>query len=84
VEEVPASEGIPAEGTAPAETPEVLEEEGKSEEGKKEESELLTTGVESLAGDAKTVSILADELANEKVERIRTKRVRDDKPYKPS
>ena len=36
--------------------------------------------VEHLAGDAMTVSTLADELANEKVERIRTKRVRDDKP----
>jgi hypothetical protein len=44
----------------------------------KEESELLTANVESLAGDAKSVSVLADELANEKVERIRTKRVRED------
>ncbi len=33
-----------------------------------------------LAGDAETVAVIADELATEKVERIRTKRVRDDKP----
>jgi small subunit ribosomal protein S2 len=45
-----------------------------------DEAELLVGSVEHLAGDAVTVSTLADELANEKVERIRTKRVRDDKP----
>jgi small subunit ribosomal protein S2 len=57
-----------------AETPEGAPEESK------EESELLVGSVETLAGDARTVSVLADELANEKVERIRTKRLRDDKP----
>ncbi len=55
-------------------------EEGATPEEQKEESELLVANVETLAGDAETVSVLADELANEKVERIRTKRVRDDKP----
>jgi small subunit ribosomal protein S2 len=45
----------------------------------KEEAELLVGSVETLAGDAKTVAVIADELANEKVERIRTKRVREDK-----
>jgi small subunit ribosomal protein S2 len=43
-------------------------------------ADLLVGGVETLAGDAETVAVIADELANEKVERIRTKRVRDDKP----
>ncbi len=46
----------------------------------KEVAELLVGGVETLAGDAETVAVIADELATEKVERIRTKRVRDDKP----
>jgi len=50
-----------------------------TEEQKKPEAELLVANVEHLAGDAQTVSVLADELANEKVERIRTKRLRDDK-----
>ncbi|HJT24810.1 MAG TPA: 30S ribosomal protein S2, partial [bacterium] len=59
---------------------EAVAEEAKTPEEQKEESELLTANVETLAGDAKTVAVLADELANEKVERIRTKRVRDDKP----
>jgi hypothetical protein len=31
-----------------------------------------------LAGDITTVAALADELANQKVERIRTKRTRDE------
>ena len=61
-----------AEAAAEAETP----------EDKKEEADLLVGSVETLAGDAKTVAVIADELANEKVERIRTKRVRDDKPQK--
>jgi len=42
-------------------------------------AELLISSVETLAGDAKTVAALADELADEKVERIKTKHVRDDK-----
>jgi len=54
--------------------------EGETPEDKKEEAELLVTDTAHLAGDAKTVSVLADELADTKVERIRTKRVRDDKP----
>jgi len=55
------------------------EEVAVTEEQKKPEAELLVANVEHLAGDAQTVSVLADELANEKVERIRTKRLRDDK-----
>ena len=55
-------------------------EESASPEEQKEEAELLVANVEGLAGDAETVAVLADELANQKVERIRTKRVRDDKP----
>ncbi len=65
---------------APVEGAETAGEETKTPEEQKEESELLAANVETLAGDAKTVAVLADELANEKVERIRTKRVRDDKP----
>jgi small subunit ribosomal protein S2 len=42
--------------------------------------ELRPADLEHLAGDAKTVSDMADELVVEKVERIRTKRLRDDKP----
>ena len=42
-------------------------------------AELLISSVETLAGDAKTVAALADELADEKVERIKTKHLRDDK-----
>jgi small subunit ribosomal protein S2 len=64
-----------AEKTAAEET---AGEEAKTPEEQKEEAELLTANVETLAGDAKTVSVLADELANQKVERIRTKRVRED------
>ena len=72
-----AAEQAPVEGT------ETAGEEAKTPEEQKEESELLTANVETLAGDAKTVAVLADELANEKVERIRTKRVREDnKPQK--
>jgi small subunit ribosomal protein S2 len=63
---------IPSEGETLAE---VAEE-------KKEEAELLVGSVETLAGDAATVSAIADELANEKFERIKTKHVRDDKPQK--
>jgi hypothetical protein len=70
--EAPAEEEVAAEGESPVEE---METPGK----KKEVAELLVSSVESLAGDAQTVSVLADELANEKVERIRTKRVRDDK-----
>jgi small subunit ribosomal protein S2 len=55
------------------------EEAPVTEEQKKPEAELLVANVEHLAGDAQTVAVLADELANEKVERIRTKRLRDDK-----
>ena len=70
---------------AAAEQAPVATEEGVTPEEQKEESELLVANVETLAGDATTVAVLADELANEKVERIRTKRVRDDKPaHKPS
>ncbi len=47
--------------------------------GPKVGEELLISSVETLAGDAKTVAALADELADEKVERIKTKHVRDDK-----
>jgi small subunit ribosomal protein S2 len=68
-QQAPAEPQVPAEGQAPA-------EEG---EEKKEVAELLVGSVEHLAGDAETVAVLADELANEKVERIRTKRVREDK-----
>lgn len=55
-------------------------EEGATSEEQKEESELLVANVETLAGDATTVAVLADELANQKFERIKTKKVRDDKP----
>ncbi len=51
-------------------------------EAKRAAGELLAPDVEHLAGDAKTVSDLADEMTIEKVERIRTKRLRDDKPTK--
>ena len=70
--ETPSEEEVAVEAEAPMEE---VEAPGK----KKEVAELLVSSVESLAGDAQTVSVLADELANEKVERIRTKRVRDDK-----
>ncbi len=63
-------ESIPAEGETVAE--EIAEQ--------KIEADLLVGSVETLAGDAKTVALIADELANEKVERIHTKRLRDDKP----
>ena len=53
------------------------EEKEKTEE--KKAADLLVGDIEHLAGDAQTVAVIADELANEKVERIRTKRVRDDK-----
>jgi len=72
-EEIPASAEAAPEGVEAVEKPE-------AEEDKKEVAELLVTGVTHLAGDAQTVSVLADELANEKFERIKTKRVRDDKP----
>lgn len=68
-----------AEQAAVAGTEATAAEEPKTAEEQKEESELLVGSVETLAGDAKTVAVIADELANEKVERIRTKRVRDDK-----
>jgi len=71
-EEAPVVEA-PVEGVEATDKPE-------AEEDKKEVAELLVTGVTHLAGDAQTVSVLADELANEKFERIKTKRVRDDKP----
>jgi small subunit ribosomal protein S2 len=57
---------------APADDVAATEEKGP-------ESDLLVHGVETLAGDATTVAVIADELADEKVERIKTKRVRDDK-----
>ncbi len=63
-----------------AETAEITGEELAEEKPAPDAAELLVGSVEHLAGDAVTVSTLADELANEKVERIRTKRVRDDKP----
>jgi small subunit ribosomal protein S2 len=63
---------VPSEGIT---VEEVVEE--KIEE-KKEESELLVSDVSHLAGDITTVAALADELANQKVERIRTKRTRDE------
>ncbi len=59
---------VPSEGET---TAEIAEE-------KKEEAELLVSDVSHLAGDVSTVSALADELANQKVERIRTKRTRDE------
>jgi len=65
-------ESIPSEGETNAE---IAEE--KAEE-KKVEAELLVSDVSHLAGDINTVSALADELANQKVERIRTKRTRDE------
>ena len=68
-----AAEAAPVEG----ETVEAVVEEISGE--KKEVAELLVGSVEHLAGDAETVGAIADELANEKVERIRTKRVREDK-----
>lgn len=46
------------------------------------ESELLAVDTTHLAGDATSVSKIADELADKKVERIRTKRTRDDHPKK--
>jgi len=66
---------------AEAAEPVALEAEVPVEEAveTKEESELLVGSVETLAGDAETVAVIADELADEKVERIRTKRVREDK-----
>ena len=67
---------IPSEGETLSEAAEEKAEE------KKEEAELLVGSVETLAGDAATVSAIADELANEKFERIKTKHVRDDKPQK--
>jgi hypothetical protein len=66
--------------TAEIPSAEIAGEEAVEEKIAPDESELLVGSVEHLAGDAVTVSTLADELANEKVERIRTKRVRDDKP----
>jgi small subunit ribosomal protein S2 len=70
-----------AETTAAEETASSIEAEAVEEkpEEKKEVAELLVSNIESLAGDAETVAVIADELADEKVERIRTKRVRDDK-----
>ncbi len=63
---------VPSEGeTAEEVAAEVAEE-------KKEVSELLVSDVSHLAGDITTVAALADELANQKVERIRTKRTRDE------
>jgi len=55
-------------GQAPA----VVSEEDKAE------AELLAADTAHLAGDATTVAKIADELADEKVERIRTKRTRDE------
>jgi small subunit ribosomal protein S2 len=74
--------GLTVETTEAAETTEAVEEEVAEEKPTPEAAELLVGSVTHLAGDAVTVSTLADELANEKVERIRTKRVRDDKPQK--
>jgi small subunit ribosomal protein S2 len=71
-----AAEAVEAAG----EIPETIVEEAVEEKSAPDAAELLVGSVEHLAGDAMTVSTLADELANEKVERIRTKRVRDDKP----
>jgi len=67
---------VPAEGEAEVE----VAVETETPEDKKEVAELLVGSVDHLSGDAQTVGAIADELANEKVERIRTKRVRDDKP----
>jgi len=61
-------ERTPAEGETVAEI----------NEEKKEEAELLVSDVSHLAGDVSTVAALADELANQKVERIKTKRTRDE------
>lgn len=75
-----AAEATEAVETAEIPAAEITGEEAVEEKPAPDESELLVGSVEHLAGDAVTVSTLADELANEKVERIRTKRVRDDKP----
>ena len=67
------------EAEIPVVTEEITQDIPETTEEKKEVAELLIGNVEHLAGDAETVAVLADELADEKVERIRTKRVRDDK-----
>jgi small subunit ribosomal protein S2 len=46
------------------------------------EAELLAVDTTQLAGDATSVAKIADELADKKVERIRTKRTRDEYPKK--
>ena len=47
-----------------------------------EKAELLVVDTTHLAGDAIAVAKIADELADKKVERIRTKRTRDEYPKK--
>jgi small subunit ribosomal protein S2 len=64
--------------SVPSEGETVEEVAAEAAEEKKEESELLVSDVSHLAGDVTTVANLADELANQKVERIRTKRTRDE------
>ncbi len=68
IEELATPEGAAA---PVAETTEAVEE-------AKIEADLLAPDTAHLAGDATTVAKIADELADEKVERIRTKRTRDD------
>ena len=79
-EEMLAAAAVSEAAVETAEIPEVPADDIVEEKPAPDASELLVGSVEHLAGDAVTVSTLADELANEKVERIRTKRVRDDKP----
>jgi len=64
--------------SVPSEGETVEEVAAEAAEEKKEVSELLVSDVSHLAGDVTTVANLADELANQKVERIRTKRTRDE------
>jgi small subunit ribosomal protein S2 len=67
-EEMLAAEGVAVEGAPLAE----------GEAPAEGESELLAVDTTHLAGDATSVSKIADELADKKVERIRTKRTRDE------
>ena len=71
---------VPAEGETATEA--ATETEVPEEKKEKEVAELLVGSVVTLACDTATVSAIADELADEKFERIKTKHVRDDKPQK--
>jgi small subunit ribosomal protein S2 len=67
----------PAEATSVVTAETVIEVPEEPKETKPE-AELLAADTAHLAGDATTVAKIADELADEKVERIRTKRTRDE------